>query len=195
MVQTWEPANTQQAEGRLQRLVQRLGGAPVTLLHLEPGTLFRDRDALWKVCELDESASASGNICATRIASFNVNNTGELMCRDDAPMGYEHYNGYNEAVLRGGIYEVIGCALRSPMLIEQDAILDVARQEVRDSIIAEHEGQIPRRMQGHAHHMTLCTCGKVIKQCRCRDRTGKKREMANVIENGCKGCKAKKGEQ
>ena len=64
----------------------------------------------------------SGNITATRIASWNVNNTGELMCRaltlDPANEGAENYNAYNEVRLVGGIYEVCAGAFRSAMFRE-----------------------------------------------------------------------------
>jgi len=83
----------------------------VTLHKLEPGTLFRDRDSLWRVRE----GGDSNNIHATRIASFNVNNTGELSHLPYHPgAGYERYNAYNEVVLVGGIYEVLSSGLRSP---------------------------------------------------------------------------------
>jgi len=86
----------------------------VTLHHLEPGTLFRDRDSLWRV---DDHDSDNGNILATRIASFNVNNTGELMFRESGS-GWceENYNAYNEVKLVGGIYEVVSDTFRSPAL-------------------------------------------------------------------------------
>jgi len=87
---------------------------PVTLHHLDPGTLFRDRDALWKVCE----GGDSGKIHATRIASLNVNNTGELMFREGClnSSHIEHYNAYNEVILVAGIYEVVSDSFRSPAL-------------------------------------------------------------------------------
>lgn len=94
------------------------------LLHLESGALFRDRDAIWRV---DDHDTDNGNVLATRIAEFNVNNTGELMFRESgAEWAQENYNGYNEVVLVAGIYEVLSNGLRSPNIAgevpSQDAI-------------------------------------------------------------------------
>ena len=102
----------------------------MTLHHLEPGTLFRDRDSLWRVIdeedEEDEGAK-NGKICAQRIASWNVNYTGELTYNGSTTSedgcgallrGYEHYNAYNEVRLVGGIYEVCAGAFRSKMFQE-----------------------------------------------------------------------------
>lgn len=86
---------------------------PVTLHHLEPDTLFRDRDSLWKVCETDDETFKNGNILATRIASWNVNNTGEMTTCE---RGIENYNAYNEVRLVGGIYEVTSHSFRSPLM-------------------------------------------------------------------------------
>jgi len=75
----------------------------ITLHHLDPGTLFRDKNALWRVSE----GGDSDNIHASQIARWNVNNTGELMFRNSQD-GEENYNAYNEVYLaEDGIYVVI----------------------------------------------------------------------------------------
>lgn len=85
-----------------------------TLHQLDVGTLFRDRDALWRV----EEGGDSDNILATRIARFNVNNTDELMFLDHSKQGVENYNAYNEVRLVAGIYEVMSQGIKSPLLVE-----------------------------------------------------------------------------
>ena len=82
-----------------------------TLHQLEAGTLFRDRDALWRVEENDGLDA----ILATRIATYNPNNTGELMCYGRQRVA-ENYNAYNEVRLVSGIYEIITGPFKSPLL-------------------------------------------------------------------------------
>ena len=85
-----------------------------TLHQLEPGTLFRDRDALWRV----EEGGDTDNILATRIARYNVNNTGELMFYSEQERGTENYNAYNEVRLVAGIYEVMSQGIKSLLLAQ-----------------------------------------------------------------------------
>ena len=72
------------------------------LCHLGAGTLFRDRDALWRVCE----GGDTDNIRAQRIASWSVNGTGELVFTETLDGSSENYNAHNGVVLVDGIYTV-----------------------------------------------------------------------------------------